>query len=213
MIGRDPGVGDAKQADIHPYTHRRGDEILSRFLHTPSAAWRLRLALALLVGCALLGSGCGRKSGASDGQACASNLRALGQCVETYAREHGGAPPARLADALASTRMTAVPPCPSTGTDTYSDSYKIEGRAFTLRCSTHHAGSTGAQGTTVAIDPGFPLYDSRVGVVLTEADYRERLATGPSSAAAGLSSPAAISSSRPASAPLSMPGPSASPTY
>lgn len=207
MSGRERDAGGAKEAG----THRSGDENLSRFFHMADSAWQRRLALALLVGCMMLGAGCGRKSGANDGQACASNLRSLGQCVETYAREHDGSPPARLTDALASTRMTAVPPCPSTGTDTYSDSYKVEGRAFTIRCSVNHAGSTGAAGATVTIDPGYPLYDSRVGVALTEADFSERLATAPSPATVPSSAPAALSSSHPAAAPSSMPAAPASP--
>ena len=159
---------------------------------------RLALAVALL-----LVTGCARP--ADHGLTCARNLRAIGQCVETWAREHGGTPPARLTDALAACGMNEVPSCPLAGGDTYSAGYKVEGRGFLIRCSSDHAGPAGGKGANIVIDRGFPLYDSRVGVALSEDDYRERLRMAEPPAPTSSGVPAAASSASPAAARSALP--------
>lgn len=70
-----------------------------------------------------------------DLKSCKGNLRNLRVALEMWAQDHGRHYPERLAEVKT---YMQVPTCPAAGRDTYSASYRVSGRGYTLFCKGHH---------------------------------------------------------------------------
>jgi len=92
--------------------------------------------------------------------ACTSNLKNIGTALEMYSTDNSGRYPTALSK-LVTDYLKAVPTCPSTGQDTYTNSYSQASApdAFTMYCKgTNHKGA----GISNA---DYPQYTSAAGLI------------------------------------------------
>lgn len=86
-------------------------------------------------------------------QECAINLNYIGVGLEMWASDHEDSYPEKLSD-ITPDYLTTILPCPAAGTDTYSSTYRSDGKTWSVHCSHHHT----------ALGEGYPRANNLSGV-------------------------------------------------
>jgi hypothetical protein len=91
---------------------------------------------------------------------CVNNLKSLGDAVESYALDHGGAIP-RTLKALIPNYIRFLPLCPAADANTYLAGYRLDRKTgrYLIMCRGHHHGGSGSRAN-------YPRLDSSRGVLL-----------------------------------------------